>query len=153
MNECIYSVNLLVAALNGVNNYDNLSAAIEFADVNDSKSLSAIAQELDSFEYLPNVNDYELAVIKDGKPDFFEIQKISMMSNPIKIDMTGIKYPACFTAFDILYYEDNQVTDLPLLERKEFLQKAIKSENSHLLYHSILRKTEQHFISLLRNRS
>ena len=74
--------------------------------------------------------DGELAVIKDGKPDFFEIQKRSMMSNPIKIDMAAKKYPACFTAFDILYYEDKQVTDLPLFERKELLQKAVKSENS-----------------------
>ena len=74
--------------------------------------------------------DGELAVIKDGKPDFFEIQKRSMMSNPIKIDMAAKKYPACFTAFDILYYNDRQVTDLPLLERKELLQKAVKSENS-----------------------
>ena len=74
--------------------------------------------------------DGELAVIKDGKPDFFEIQKRSMMSNPIKIDMASKKYPACFTAFDILYYEDKQVTDLPLLERKELLQKVVKSENS-----------------------
>ena len=74
--------------------------------------------------------DGELAVIKDGKPDFFEIQKRSMMSNPIKIDMAAKKYPACFTAFDILYYDDRQVTDLPLLERKELLQKAVKSENS-----------------------
>ena len=56
--------------------------------------------------------DGELAVIKDGRPDFFEIQKRSMMSNPVKIDMAAKKYPACFTAFDILYYENRQVTDL-----------------------------------------
>ena len=59
MNEGIYSVNLLAAALDGVNNYDKLSAAIEFADVNDSKSLFTIAQELDSFIYLPEVSDHE----------------------------------------------------------------------------------------------
>ena len=74
--------------------------------------------------------DGELAVIKDGKPDFFEIQKRSMMSNPVKIDMAAKKYPACFTAFDILYYEDRQVIDLSLMERKSLLQKAVKSENS-----------------------
>lgn len=74
--------------------------------------------------------DGELAVIKDGKPDFFEIQKRSMMSNPVKIDMAANKYPACFTAFDILYYDDHQVMDLPLTERKELLQKAVQSENS-----------------------
>ena len=59
MNEDIYSVNLLAAALDGVNNYEKLSAAIEFADANDSKSLSTIAQELDSFIYLPEVSDHE----------------------------------------------------------------------------------------------
>lgn len=73
--------------------------------------------------------DGELAVIKDGKPDFFEIQKRSLMSNPIKIEMASKKYPACFTAFDILYYEDKQVTNLTLTERKELLKKAVKSEN------------------------
>ena len=73
--------------------------------------------------------DGELAVIKDGKPDFFEIQKRSLMSNPIKIEMASKKYPACFTAFDILYYEDKQMTNLTLTERKELLKKAVKSEN------------------------
>ena len=73
--------------------------------------------------------DGELAVIRDGKPDFFEIQKRSLMSNPIKIEMASKKYPACFTAFDILYYEDKQVTNLTLTERKELLKKAVKSEN------------------------
>ena len=84
--------------------------------------------------------DGELAIIKDGKPDFFEIQKRSMMSNPIKIDMAAKKYPACFTAFDILYYEDRQVTDLPLTERKELLQKAVKSEDSRF---AVSRYTEK----------
>lgn len=73
--------------------------------------------------------DGELAVIKDGKPDFFEIQKRSLMSNPVKIEMAAKKYPACFTAFDILYYEDRQVINLPLTERKNLLQKAVKAEN------------------------
>ena len=45
MNEGIYSVNLLAAALDYVDNYDKLSAAIEFADVNDSKSLSTMREE------------------------------------------------------------------------------------------------------------
>lgn len=96
--------------------------------------------------------DGELAVIKDGKPDFFEIQKRSMMSNPIKIDMTAKKYPACFTAFDILYYEDRQVTDLPLTERKEFLQKAVKSENSRFAVSRFIEKNGIQFYNLAKQR-
>ena len=92
--------------------------------------------------------DGELAVIKDGKPDFFEIQKRSMMSNPVKIDMAAKKYPACFTAFDILYYDDHQVMDLPLTERKEFLQKAVQSENSRFAVSRYIEKNGISFYNL-----
>lgn len=92
--------------------------------------------------------DGELAVIKDGKPNFFEIQKRSMMSNPIKIEMAAKKYPACFTAFDILYYEDRQVTDLTLTERKELLQKAVKSEDSRFAVSRYIEKNGTAFYNL-----
>lgn len=72
--------------------------------------------------------DGELIVIKDGKPDFYEIQRRSLMSNPLKIKIASEKYPACFTAYDILYYKDKPVMDLPLTERKKLLQKAVKKE-------------------------
>lgn len=97
--------------------------------------------------------DGELAVIKDGRPDFFEIQERSMMSNPVKIDMAAKKYPACFTAFDILYYENRQVTDLPLTERKELLQKAVISETADLQYRGLLRKTVSNSMPLPNSRN
>ena len=92
--------------------------------------------------------DGELAVIKDGRPDFFEIQKRSMMSNPVKIDMAAKKYAACFTAFDILYYENRQVTDLPLTERKELLQKAVISENGRFAVSRFIEKNGIQFYAL-----
>lgn len=92
--------------------------------------------------------DGELAVIKDGKPDFFEIQKRSLMSNPVKIEMAAKKYPACFTAFDILYYEDRQVTNLPLTERKNLLQKVIKSENESFAVSRYIEKNGVAFYEL-----
>ena len=75
--------------------------------------------------------DGELIVIKDGKPNFYEIQRRSLMSNSFKIQLASSKLPASFTAFDILYYDDHQVTDLPLMERKKLLEKAIK-ENERI---------------------
>ena len=96
--------------------------------------------------------DGELAVIKDGKPDFFEIQKRSMMSNPVKIDMAAKKYPACFTAFDILYFEDRQVTDLPLTERKKLLQKAVKSEDSRFAVSRFIEKNGIAFYNLAKQK-
>lgn len=74
--------------------------------------------------------DGELAVIYDGKPDFFLIQKRSMMSNPMKIELESQRHPACFTAFDILYYDDHPVTDLPLAERKKLLESVITKESA-----------------------
>lgn len=74
--------------------------------------------------------DGELAVIKDGKPDFSEIQRRSMMTNPLKIELASQSTPACFTAFDILYYQDHAVNLLPLTERKKLLDEVIVSESA-----------------------
>ncbi|MBZ9686949.1 DNA ligase [Clostridium estertheticum] len=73
--------------------------------------------------------DGELIVTKDGKPDFFEIQRRSLMSNTFKIQLAAAKLPASFTAFDILYYDDHAVKDLPLMQRRKLLEKNIKENN------------------------
>ena len=71
-----------------------------------------------------------------------------MMSNPVKIDMAAKKYPACFTAFDILYYEDREVTDLPLTERKALLKKAVKSDDSRFAVSRFIEKNSIRFYNL-----
>ncbi len=71
--------------------------------------------------------DGELVVIgKDGKPDFAEIKRRALMSNDFKIKLAADKLPVSFVAFDILYQDGNQLTDLPLMERKTLLEKAVK---------------------------
>lgn len=70
--------------------------------------------------------DGEYVVVKDGKPNFFEIQRRSLMSNPFKIELAAKQLPVSFVAFDILYYDDHAVNDLPLMERKALLNKAVK---------------------------
>lgn len=67
------------------------------------------------------------------------------MSNKFKVDLASSKYPACFTAFDILYFKDKPVTDLPLIKRKELLQQNIKSENERI---AITRYIEKQWIAL-----
>ena len=68
--------------------------------------------------------DGELLVLNDSKPDFYEVQRRSLMTNPVKIEMAAKKMPVCFTAFDIVYC-DGQITDLPLMERKKLLSDAV----------------------------
>ncbi|WP_312281037.1 RNA ligase family protein [Oscillibacter sp.] len=75
--------------------------------------------------------DGELAILVDGKPDFSQVQRRSLLSNHFKIQVAMQSYPACFTAFDILYYQDHAVMDRPLEERKVLLGKAV-SENGTL---------------------
>lgn len=75
--------------------------------------------------------DGELAVIKDEKPNFFEVQRRSLLSNQFKIRLAASSSPACFTAFDILYLDGKPVMDEPLAERKKLLGKTVR-ENQYL---------------------
>ena len=88
--------------------------------------------------------DGELVVLKDGKPDFFELLRRSQLTNTFKIQLTASRLPASFIAFDILYYKDHSVTDLPLMQRKKLLEKVVK-ENENI---SISRYIEEHGIEL-----
>jgi len=69
--------------------------------------------------------DGELVILKNGVPDFFELQKRALTTNQFKIQLSSEKFPASFVAYDILYRKDTQLTDLPLLERKKFLADVV----------------------------
>ncbi len=73
--------------------------------------------------------DHELLVLKNGSPDFYEIQKRALMTNPFKIKLSSEKYPASIIAYDILYYQDRDITGLPIIERKKYLQDAVVENN------------------------
>lgn len=72
--------------------------------------------------------DGELVVLKGGAPDFYELQRRTMMTDKFKIQMAASMNPASFVAFDCLYTDGKQVMDQPLLSRKEMLQKAVKED-------------------------
>lgn len=72
--------------------------------------------------------DGELMVLKNGKPDFYEIQKRSLMSNQFRIQLASKQYPATFIAFDILYVDDKDITLQTLAERKSALKKCFKAD-------------------------
>ena len=91
--------------------------------------------------------DGELIVIKDGKPNFFEIQRRSLMSNTFKIQLASAKLPASFTAFDILYYDDHAVTDLPLMQRRKLLEKVLR-ENERIAVSRYIEKRGIEFYEL-----
>ena len=69
--------------------------------------------------------DGELLCLVDGKPSFETIQRRSLMSSRLKIEMEARRYPAAFIAFDCLYYDGTDLMLRPLSERREYLQSAI----------------------------
>lgn len=69
--------------------------------------------------------DHELLVIKNGIPDFYEVQKRALMSNSFKIQLAANKFPASIIAYDIMYYKDKDITMLPLTERKKYLEDVV----------------------------
>lgn len=73
--------------------------------------------------------DGELNVLVNGKPNFYETQKRTLLSDPFKIQLSHTKHPANFVAYDILYYQNRIITDLPLIERKKILSDVILENN------------------------
>ena len=69
--------------------------------------------------------DGEIIAVKEGKPDFYSLQKRAMMTNNAKIEFASHLHPASFTAYDILYIGSEQITDKPLLERKVILNENV----------------------------
>ena len=69
--------------------------------------------------------DGEVFCMKGGKPDFYEVQKRSLMANATKIQFAMNKLPVSFSAYDILYVNNEQITSKPLMERKSILQDIV----------------------------
>lgn len=74
--------------------------------------------------------DGELLVLKNGVPDFYELQRRVMMSDSFKIQLAYSKYPASYVAYDIIYRNGEEVVDYPLLERKAMLQNILNENAS-----------------------
>lgn len=98
-----------------------------------NKSLNAIYPELSSIHSRTNkrcILDGELVVLSDGKPDFYELQRRSLMTDSFRIGLSAKQKPVYFVAFDVLYEGERQITELSLLERKTFLNDIIKENES-----------------------
>ena len=72
------------------------------------------------------VLDGELVVLRNGVPDFFELQRRTLLTDRFKIEMAASRHPASFVAYDCLYESSRNIMDQPLLERKEALQSSVR---------------------------
>ncbi len=136
--------------LDGVRCFAFLDANETFLQNKRGKRVSSIYPELSNInKHVKSrcILDGEIYVLNNGKPDFFEMQRRSLMTNPFKIELASKKLPVCFTAFDIVYLEDKTITDLPLTERKQILSDVVK-EDSFLSVSRYIEKSGVDFFNL-----
>lgn len=69
--------------------------------------------------------DGELVVLTDGKPDFYALQKRSLMGDSFRISLAAKNNPVQFVAYDILYFDGKDLTDSPQMKRKDILSEAV----------------------------
>ena len=96
------------------------------------KDVSAIYPELSGMSKCVKKNtvlDGELVVLTDGKPDFYALQKRSLMGDRFRIQLAAKKNPVQFASYDILYHNGKDLTDKPLMERKAILQEKVSEGN------------------------
>jgi bifunctional non-homologous end joining protein LigD/DNA ligase-1 len=102
----------------------------EYVDLRNKRNmkLGTIFPELKELHNQVNnkcILDGELIVTVNGKPNFHEVQRRSILKNKFKIKLISEKLPATFVAYDILYLGNKKITDYPLMERKKALEETI----------------------------
>uniref|UniRef100_UPI00405624F9 ATP-dependent DNA ligase n=1 Tax=Acetatifactor sp. TaxID=1872090 RepID=UPI00405624F9 len=75
--------------------------------------------------------DGELVVMVNGVPDFYELQKRTMLTSKTRIGLEAARLPASFVAYDCLQAGDKVLLDVPLMERKQILEKLVQ-ENERM---------------------
>ncbi len=71
------------------------------------------------------VLDGEVIALFQGKPSFHEVMKRDGARKPGKINQMRNLVPVTYMIFDILYYNGNWITDLPLFKRQQILKEII----------------------------
>ncbi|MEO5568131.1 MAG: DNA ligase D [Gemmatimonadaceae bacterium] len=72
--------------------------------------------------------DGEVVVLDaNGKPSFSKLQQRGRLTSSLDVRRAAGDLPATFYAFDLLAFEDNDLRDLPLIDRKRLLAIALPS--------------------------
>ena len=75
--------------------------------------------------------DGEVVVLNNGVPDFFALQKRTLLTDRFKIDLEASRFPASFVAFDCIYENGRELQWEPLMPRKRILEETV-TENERI---------------------
>lgn len=73
--------------------------------------------------------DGEIVVLDHGVPDFYRLQKRTLLTDRFKIELEARRFPASFVAFDCIYQRNDELIWEPLLERKRRLSQLITEDS------------------------
>jgi bifunctional non-homologous end joining protein LigD len=77
--------------------------------------------------------DGEIVVLdKEGYPNFQNHQKRMNIDSLKSIEVLSNLYPAVYYVFDILYLDNNNLKELPFIERRKILSSLIKRDNEKI---------------------
>ncbi|MCL2521896.1 MAG: DNA ligase [Erysipelotrichales bacterium] len=92
--------------------------------------------------------DGEIVCFKDGKPSFHQLLN-RHVKDFAKTNYLATKIPAVFIVFDILFLEDNLITELPLIQRKEILNEIVQ-ENEFINIIRYIENNGKDFFNLIK---
>ena len=73
--------------------------------------------------------DGEVIALEKGKPSFHSVMKRDGVRQPDKVARALRETPVIYMVFDVLLYNEEWVTGLPLIERQEILNRAITTHD------------------------
>ncbi len=113
--------------LDGIRCIAYLDDSTELRNKRNDRLLPKVPELSSIHEYAKDrcILDGELVILRNGVPDFFELQRRTLTTNRLKLQLSYESYPASFVAYDILYLKDTSLLELPLLERKSLLSDTI----------------------------
>ncbi len=73
--------------------------------------------------------DGEVVVLVDGMPDFYRLQKRTLLTDRFKIELESKRFPASFVAFDCIYKNRGELVWKPLMERRQVLSQLVREDS------------------------
>ena len=105
-------------------------------DFRNKRNMQMLSKFPELAEIYKNVNgkcilDGEIVVLAGGVPDFYRLQKRTMLTDRFKIQMEAERFPASFVAFDCIYQGNQELVFQSLMERKHKLSTMV-TENDRI---------------------
>ena len=104
-----------------------------------------LAQIYRQFKAHNAILDGELVALTQGRADFRKLQQREQLSDAMKIELAVRRLPVTYIVFDLLFLNGEKYLNVPLMERKQALQKILR-ESDQVLESKFIREHGQAFL-------